>query len=138
MYIYIYVYHTHLYIYIYIYIYIYRYTNKYIAHARRQKEERTYRDIVTSGRCRFITCGLEVGGRWAPAFLTFVSRLAMAKARSAPKLLQTAARHWWKQRWQSMLAVAAQTAFAESLTADVMGAPPCIDGEAPQLAELAV
>ena len=58
--------------------------------------------------------------------------------RSAPKLLQTGARHWWKQRWQSMLAVAAQTAFAESLTADVMGAPPCIDGEAPSLGELAV
>ena len=93
-----------------------------LAHARRQKEERTYRDIASSGRCGFITSGLEVGGRWAPAFQTFVSRLAKAKARSAPKLLQTGARHWWKQRWQSMLAAAAQTAFAESLTADVMGA----------------
>ena len=37
-----------------------------------------------------------------------------------------------------LLAVAAQTAFAESLTADVMGAPPCIDGEAPCLGKLAV
>ncbi len=85
----------------------------------------------------FLAQARQVGGRWAPALQTFLSKLAKAKARSAPRLLQTAARHWWRQRWQGMLAIAAQVAFAESLTADVMGQPPCVDGEAPCLSELA-
>ncbi len=105
--------------------------------ARRKKEEDTYRDIASSGRCRFITCGMEVGGRWAHALQAFLSKLAKAKACTAPRLLQTAARHWWMQRWQGMLAIAAQVALAGSLTADVMGQPPCVEGEAPRLSELA-
>lgn len=104
--------------------------------ARRQKEEHTYRDIVSSGRCRFITCGMEIGGRFAPRFITFISRLAKAKARSAPRLLQTAARHWWKQRWISMLAVATHVSFAESLISDEMAPTACVDGETPALSEV--
>ena len=65
------------------------------------------------------------------------SKLAKAKARSAPRLLQVAARHWWKHRWSCMLAVAAHGAFAESLLGEEMEVPPCVDGGAPPLSELA-
>ena len=81
--------------------------------------------------------GLRLAGVGPLRELNFLRKLAKAKARSAPKLLQSAARHWWLQRWHGILAVAAQVAFAESLITDKMGQPPCADGEAPYLSELA-
>ena len=107
-----------------------------LAAAQRKKEEHTYRDIVQSRRCRFITCGMEVGGRWSPDFLTFLTRLAKAKARAAPRRLQTAAKHWWKQRWMGMLALASQASLSASLIDEVMNMPPCSDGHAPLLSQL--
>jgi len=62
--------------------------------------------------------------------------MAKAKARSAPKLLQNAARYWWQKRWSSMLATACQVALAESLVAEVMHAP-CVDGGTPSLSQIA-
>ena len=104
--------------------------------AIRKKEEDTYADIVSSGRCHFVTCGLETGGRWAPKFRQFITRLAKSRARSAPPMLQAGARCWWAQRWIGMLAVAAHVALAASLVEETMGPPPCADGGPPELSQL--
>ena len=99
--------------------------------ARRKKEQRTYADVANSGRCRFITAGVEIGGRWAPALVIFIARLAKSKTRSVPKPLQTAAKHWWRVRWTGMLSVATHVALAMSLVQDEFTDAPCHDGAEP-------
>ena len=102
--------------------------------AGRKKEQA---DVARSGRCRFLTAGIETGWRWASALVSFVKRGARAKARSAQPLLQKAAQHWWRLRWSSMISIAAQVAFAVSLTPEVPRDAPCFDGAEPALAILA-
>ena len=99
--------------------------------ARRKKEQRTYADVANSGRCRFITAGVEIGGRWAPALVTFIARLAKSKARSVPKPLQTAAKPWWRMRWTGILNVVLHVALAMSLVHDEFTDVPCHDGAEP-------
>ena len=64
---------------------------------------------------RLVVLACETGGRWNDASLRFVAQLAKHKARSAPRLLQAAARAAWQNRWWGLLSIAAQGALATTL-----------------------
>ena len=53
----------------------------------RKKKATTYPELLTSSRCRLLTAGMEVGGRWDDAAYDFLVELAKAKAQEATALL---------------------------------------------------
>ena len=68
--------------------------------------------------------------------LKLVSQLAKAQARSTPALLQRSVEHAWYNRWWSMLSVAAQNCFAQSLVDEELGGMHFADGPTPDLGDL--
>ena len=84
--------------------------------AARRRKERTYPEFVgPRSRARLVVLAGEVGGRWSPETRSFLSKLAKAKARSEPPILQRRAEQAWRMRWSAILACAAARAFASSL-----------------------
>ena len=81
----------------------------------RRRHEDTYPELARSNRARLLVLGCETAGRWSVEALSIIRTLAHTKAQAAPPALQRAARHAWHVRWLSMVSVAAQRAFAESL-----------------------
>ena len=53
-------------------------------HAARQTKERTYPELVGSGRCRLVVLAMEVGGRWSAEAAQFLRLLAQTNAQSTP------------------------------------------------------
>ena len=100
------------------------------------KKRTTYRDVVSSRRCRLVVMALEVGGRWSEEAIRFIQLLARAKARSQPAILRKAAEECYRRRWTGLVAMAAQRAFAASLLGGPLGGLACVDGEAPPLGDV--
>ena len=72
-----------------------------LAQARRRKQ-RTNPELGGQGRARLVVLAAEVGGRWSEETRSFVSQLAKAKARSAPRVLAGRTRQAWQHRWASL------------------------------------
>ena len=77
---------------------------------------------------------LETGGRWSDEAMTFVSELAAARAREAPKYLRRPTRLAWTRRWVRMLSIACGRAFAASLLH--AASDDAVEGPPPTLPEL--
>ena len=90
------------------------------AEARRRKE-RKYPELLEARRCKLVVAAMEVGGRWSEEAWTFLELLAHAKARSSPTLMRRSTEYCLLRRWSSMLAVAAQAAFAGTLLREKLG-----------------
>ena len=75
--------------------------------ARRAKE-RTYREILSSHRCRLVVVGLEVGGRWSAEAAQFVS---LPRARSVPDDMQASCAAAYRGRWSALISFAAVRAY---------------------------
>ena len=101
----------------------------------RVRKERRYPELNgVGGRARLVVFALETGGRWSDEAWNFIHLLSKARARSDPKLLQRQAAIGWAKRWQSLLAVFAQKAFAASLPEQK--ATYGMDGECPSIHEM--
>ena len=85
-----------------------------LAQARHRKET-TYPELLASDRCRLVVVGHETGGRWSEEAADFVDKLAKAKAREAPRVLQASAWFSWQRRWTTLVSMAAQDALATTL-----------------------
>ena len=56
--------------------------------AARQDKERTYPELIGTGRCMLVVVAIETGGRWSDESVGFIRQLAFAKAREVPKYLR--------------------------------------------------
>ena len=74
-----------------------------LAQARHDKE-RTYPEIATSGRCKFVVMAIETGGRWSEEAVHVLRQLAHAKARESPSFMRLPVTLMWERRWTRMLA----------------------------------
>jgi len=101
-----------------------------LRHAERRKQH-TYHELVGSSRLRLVTAATEVGGRFNAAARELLEVAAVARAREEPVALREAAARRWKERWLTMLAVAAQSALAATLVDDGTSLADGVDGEAP-------
>ena len=98
--------------------------------AARRTKSRTYPELSGEhGRARLVVLALEVGGRWSQEAWTFVKGLARARARDEPEILRRSAQAAWHRRFVTLMAVAAQRAFGESLLERSTGAG--ADGDIP-------
>ena len=82
--------------------------------ARKQKATK-YPELMNSHRCRLVTAGMEIGGRWEESAYELLVDLAKGKAEEAPKLLRGSATNGWLRRWVSMLSKAGMDSFANTL-----------------------
>ena len=94
-----------------------------LAAARRRKETK-YPELLRDRRCRLVVVAHEVGGRWSEEAWTFLTLLARVKADTAPAALRRSTEYCFLRRWAGMVAVAAQTAFAETLVGELSGKTP--------------
>ena len=78
-------------------------------------KERTYPELVGSGRCRLVVLAMEVGGRWSAEAAQFLRLLAQTKAQSTPQHLRQATVTALISRWSAILTHAGMQAFASSL-----------------------
>ena len=58
-----------------------------LLNARKDKAKK-YPELLRSHRCRLVTAGMEMGGRWEDGTYELLLDLARAKAKKAPKLLR--------------------------------------------------
>ena len=84
--------------------------------AAKRKHRVTYPEFQRARRCRLTVLALEVGGRWGEETEAFLHRIAQGRALASPAAQRTAVAAAYRRRWGQMLAVAAQGAFAASLT----------------------
>ena len=101
--------------------------------ARRKEEEGT--DLPGSRRCRLVVLRIETGGRRSEEASLFV-KLAEAKARQAPPLLQTSVAAALISRWTALLSHAAMHAFAASLLAQDCSNHTNVEGNQPSLSQV--
>ena len=101
-----------------------------------RKKQRRYRELTGTQRCRLVVAAVEVGGRWQKESYQFLVHMAKAKAQQAPAILRTALTAAWVRRWTGMLAHAAMTALADSLTKEHYGTSACSAGTEPLRGEL--
>ena len=104
----------------------------------RQDKERTYPELIGTGRCMLVVVAIETGGRWSGESVGFIRQLAFAKAREVPKYLRWPTILAWERRWTRMLSTSCSLSFTSSL---VEPESQCCtwcrtDGEAPQLTDL--
>ena len=81
-------------------------------------KKRTYPEMVDSPVVRLVTIGIETGGRCSETTLDLLRRMAAARARSAPRVLQRAVSAGWAARWSSLLSVVVQDSLAATLVDD--------------------
>ena len=108
----------------------------------------TYPELLHSRRCRLVTAGMEIGGRWEEDAYDLLVNLARAKAEEAPKLLRGSATHGWLRRWVALLSKTGMDSFANTLLsgnqdtnlwngpAPPLGAVLCAAAEPPQYSRL--
>merc|ERR1712078_796363 len=101
-----------------------------------KRKRRKYPELLETQRCKLVVAAMEVGGRWSEEAWTFLELLAHAKARSAPALMRRSTEYCLLRRWSSMLAVAAQTAFAGTLLGEAPGKLTLCDDWAVEWGEL--
>ena len=75
----------------------------------------TYPELQSFRRCKLVTAGMEVGGRWDESAYEFLLKLADAKAQQAPLVLRGSATRAWLKRWVALLSKAAMDSFASTL-----------------------
>ena len=71
--------------------------------AARRRKEGKYPELLNTRRCRLVVTAMEVGGRWSEEAWTFLTLLAEARARTAPRLQERSdttdssngGRKWW-------------------------------------------
>ena len=103
-----------------------------VAIQRGERAKRTtYPELVGSSVVRLVTLACEAGGRWSDECRSVLRDLAAFRARSAPPMLQRAARSAWLLRWSALLSVAQQDALAATLVDDVPVELDGTDGEPP-------
>ena len=83
--------------------------------AARRRKELKYPELLDQRRSKLVVAALEIGGQWFEEAWTFFTLLAQAKARSAPGVMRRSTTYTLLRRWSTMLAVAAQSAYASSL-----------------------
>ena len=81
----------------------------------------TYPELLHSSRCRLLTAGMEVGGRWDEEAYNFLVELAKAKAAEAPKVLRGSAVYSWLRRWVAILSKAGMDSFVTTLLGEQEG-----------------
>ena len=81
----------------------------------RKDKANTYPELLHSSRCRLLTAGMEVGGRWDEEAYNFLEELAKAKAEEAPKVLRGSMVHSWLRRWVAILSKAGMDSFVTIL-----------------------
>ena len=81
----------------------------------KKNKARTYPELLRSTRCRLVTAGMEVGGRWEESANEFLVELAKNKAEQAPRLLNGSATNGWLRRWVSLLSKAGMDSVASTL-----------------------
>ena len=103
-----------------------------------RSHQRTYQELLSHGRAKFLVLGAEIGGRWPEDALSIVGQLSHAKAESAPHLLHASARHAWFHRWFCLLSVATMTTVAEPILHPASPHRTEMNGSAPDLHEVLV
>ena len=88
-----------------------------LADAKREKCN-IYPELVSNPRCRLVVVGVETGGRFSEDTSELLAKLAQARAQSAPKHLQFAARLGFERRWARILACRAAWASVAALVMD--------------------
>ena len=107
-----------------------------LTRARRRKE-RTYPELSQlQDRVRLVVLALETGGRFSQEAIDFIHQLAKAKARTTPESLRNSVALDWFRRWISLLACAAQRAFALSLLDQPPSHGYALDGYCPFLGDM--
>ena len=81
----------------------------------KKNKANTYPKLLHSRRCRLVTAGMEVGGRWEEEAYDLLLGWAKAKAEEAPKVLRGSATHRWLKRWVSLLSKAGMDSFVNTL-----------------------
>ena len=80
------------------------------------RKSRTYPELVgPRARARLVVMGVEVSGRWAPETRTFLSLLALARARGESRLLQRRAGQAWRLRWGFFVVVYCRAGVREHI-----------------------
>ena len=95
-----------------------------------------YPELVGSAVVRLVTVASEVGGRMSPETKGLLQQLAGARARTAPPMLQRAARAGWAWRWACHISIAVQGALAATLVDAVPVELDGADGVAPPVVEV--
>ena len=83
-----------------------------------QDKAETYPELVDSEVVKLTTLACEVGGRWSDSCKDVLARLAVARARAAPRHLQLSARLAFESRWWALLSCAQQDSLAATLVDD--------------------
>ena len=104
--------------------------------AQRRKRRYVYPELIRSQRCRLLVFGVEVGGRWSDKAVEFLRKLARARAREAPRQLQSSVAYALLYRWSGLVAVAALRPFAASLLELPLSGVSNMDGESPPFSDL--
>ena len=104
--------------------------------AARKRKEQKYPELLHTRRCKLVVVAMEVGGRWSEEAWAFLTLLAQAKARTAPKGQKRSTEYCLLRRWSGMIAVAAQTAYAGSLLEEGTGKNPLCDDVLPDWGEV--
>ena len=103
--------------------------------AARRRKVNKYPELLHSRRCRLVVAAMEIGGRWSEEAWTFLALLAKVKAETAPAALRRSTEFCFLRRWSTMIAVAAQTAYAASLLGEPAGKAPAPNDQLPELGE---
>ena len=98
-----------------------------------EKEAKTYPELVSSSRCKFLVPAGEVGGRWSDTTCRLIRGLATAQSQEAAPRLRKSAAFAWENRWWSMISVATQNALAATLVDDAPHMLHAWEGTAPPL-----
>ena len=107
------------------------------ARRARRRKENTYPELLRqNGRVRLVVLALETGGRWSQESIDFITKLAQARARSAPLAMCSSVAGGWNRRWINLFACASQRSVALSLLELPAGQGHCLDGHAPFLGDI--
>ena len=78
---------------------------------------RTYPELAEGTHAKLLVVGHEVGGRWSEQAAQTLRKLAAHKVQEAPLMLRGSLEPALIARWSSLVSVAAQSAYAASLSA---------------------
>ena len=80
----------------------------------RQDKERTYPELIGTGRCMLVVVAIETGGRWSDESVGS-SDSWLSPKRAVPKYLRWPTILAWERRWTRMLSTSCSLSFTSSL-----------------------